>query len=972
MRRMQIKMGKYAIKSTNTGNNQRQKHLLRDSCIDESNDSGLGTDFNSSLPESSSSSCLEESDVDSSSDSVDSGISCRNRRLKAKSRHLLLANANTCNQTVYSPYSMMHIDTSLSMSLNNKMHIHKTNSDAHNHLHGHNEPPTKRRKLLPAIVSHDEKPRRSTVHHFPSTSSDTSGVLTEAPLCVNSSARGTYDEPVLLDLPRDSVMLKGSPEYLSRNGEHIAALLSPNSHTLSRKRSTKKPSLHQPFPPVSKDGKVELRILIQPEEQHRARYMTEGSRGSIKDEKGTGFPTIKLTGYNQPAVLQIFIGCDQGKVQPHLFYQACKVTGKNCTPCVERVVDGTCVIEIQLDPTNEMTVSCDCIGILKERNVDVEQRLPYFGMSRCKKRSTKCRMVFRVNMPLANGNYETLQITSSPILCTQSPGLPEICKKSLTECPAKGGVDLFIIGKNFQKDARITFTQFAKEQGHSLSRGNIVWEESVEPEKEFMHQSHLVCCVPPYCDQEIENPVKLVLSVSSGGKSSEPHIFTYNPNKKVHKENYENLSYDIQSRIHSVPVEIKQEWNGDTSPENASNRLPEIMGDVSSLIQPVSGNSIENSNDHSTPASLIGLNMPELQRIVDATTVNSLMNQCSTLLNNIPLQSVEEQPQSFTLVSHNEQPKVDTSAVNSLVMNQCSSLLNDMPMPPVEERSSSFSLVSHKEQSKVSEDVHHDDLICGINQLASAYVNDQQQTLHNNETARMMVELQCSSTSNLNTLGQQPTFVQENCFSSNCNAIKSEIMTMNGSYCTTNSSEGLFVSSPSSATTPMCSATLDLNNDSNGLYNGGSSDMNSKSLNNYLMTTEAGQTVTNSVADISLSNMNVVEYGPIPNPTLMLPNNKLSSIMGSCPNIAMAVATAAATESQMLAASVPPQEARMVEEQNSHPVLIKSEKIDVMSTDSSSDSVDDTSMPFTLTTMSDNDLLKMINTNDFQRNFSIC
>lgn len=55
-------------------------------------------------------------------------------------------------------------------------------------------------------------------------------------------------------------------------------------------------------------------------------------------------------------VLQVFIGCDQGKVQPHLFYQACKVTGKNCTPCSERVIDGTCVIEINMAPESEMTV----------------------------------------------------------------------------------------------------------------------------------------------------------------------------------------------------------------------------------------------------------------------------------------------------------------------------------------------------------------------------------------------------------------------------------------------------------------------------------------------------------------------------------------------------------------------------------------------------------------------------------------
>lgn len=51
-------------------------------------------------------------------------------------------------------------------------------------------------------------------------------------------------------------------------------------------------SLSTQFPQRS-DGK-ELKILIQPETQHRARYLTEGSRGSVKDRTQQGFPTIKV------------------------------------------------------------------------------------------------------------------------------------------------------------------------------------------------------------------------------------------------------------------------------------------------------------------------------------------------------------------------------------------------------------------------------------------------------------------------------------------------------------------------------------------------------------------------------------------------------------------------------------------------------------------------------------------------------
>lgn len=39
----------------------------------------------------------------------------------------------------------------------------------------------------------------------------------------------------------------------------------------------------------------------------------------------------------------------------------------------------------------------------------------------------------------------------------QPPGVPEICKKSLVSCPASGGLELYILGKNFLKDTRVTF-----------------------------------------------------------------------------------------------------------------------------------------------------------------------------------------------------------------------------------------------------------------------------------------------------------------------------------------------------------------------------------------------------------------------------------------------------------------------------------------------------------------------------------
>lgn len=95
------------------------------------------------------------------------------------------------------------------------------------------------------------------------------------------------------------------------------------------------------------------------------RYQTEGSRGAVKDRNGNSFPIIKLVGYDKPATLQVFIGTDQGRVAPHMFYQACRVFGKNSTPCTEVKEDGTVLIDIEFDPQKNWHVTCDCVGILK-------------------------------------------------------------------------------------------------------------------------------------------------------------------------------------------------------------------------------------------------------------------------------------------------------------------------------------------------------------------------------------------------------------------------------------------------------------------------------------------------------------------------------------------------------------------------------------------------------------------------------
>ena len=58
-------------------------------------------------------------------------------------------------------------------------------------------------------------------------------------------------------------------------------------------KKLKEPALNLSYP--SKAGKRELQILAQPEEQHRARYLTEGSRGAIKDRTQNGFPVVRVS-----------------------------------------------------------------------------------------------------------------------------------------------------------------------------------------------------------------------------------------------------------------------------------------------------------------------------------------------------------------------------------------------------------------------------------------------------------------------------------------------------------------------------------------------------------------------------------------------------------------------------------------------------------------------------------------------------
>lgn len=293
-------------------------------------------------------------------------------------------------------------------------------------------------------------------------------------------------------------------------------------------------------------------------------------------------------------------------MSPHIFYQACKVSGKNSTPCYETKTEGTMVIEIELKPENDMTVICDCVGILKERNVDVEHRLGRnhslaASVTRNKKKSTKCRMIFRTKVTDESDFSETLQICSNTITCTQPPGVPEICKKSLDSCSIVGGRELFLIGKNFLKDTKVTFVRF-DESRHSKK----LWEETVQPDKEYLQQTHLICVVPSYPNGDsINEPVHVQIFVTSSNKKSEAHNFCYMPLKKSRSMPQSPVSSDTsmfssspdsKSSSQQLQNVLSIGWN-----ESADNMMPPP------LIMPRKASFSKNLPDTSPPEPTITL-----------------------------------------------------------------------------------------------------------------------------------------------------------------------------------------------------------------------------------------------------------------------------------------------------------------------------------------------------------------------------
>lgn len=293
-------------------------------------------------------------------------------------------------------------------------------------------------------------------------------------------------------------------------------------------RSNALPPLDWPLP--TQFDQYELRIEVQPRPHHRAHYETEGSRGAVKAAP-TGHPVVKLCGYSErkPLSLQVFVGtADDRSIRPHPFYQIHRVTGKMVgTASHESVQAGTKVLDIPLNPENNMTALIDCAGILKLRNSDIELRK---GETDVGRKNTRVRLVFRTHLPLAPpvappGRVLALQVASLPIECSQRSAqeLPVIESVSLTSCSVEGGEELLLSGTNFLPISRVLFMERGTD-------GKLQWEEEAHVDRDNSNECLLCVRVPAYSDLSVSRPVSVSLYVSNGKrKRSSTHCFKYLP-----------------------------------------------------------------------------------------------------------------------------------------------------------------------------------------------------------------------------------------------------------------------------------------------------------------------------------------------------------------------------------------------------------------------------------------------------------
>ncbi|XP_005807618.2 nuclear factor of activated T-cells, cytoplasmic 2 [Xiphophorus maculatus] len=328
----------------------------------------------------------------------------------------------------------------------------------------------------------------------------------------------------------------------------------PTTCTFSGLSVAPLPSLEWSLP--SQSGQYELLIQQQPRSHHRAHYETEGSRGAVKTPNG-GHPEVQLRGYQgtSPLGLQVFIGtADEKLLKPHAFYQVHRITGKTVTtPSLERIISGTKVLEILLEPKSHMRVVIDCVGILKLRNADIELRN---GETDIGRKNTRVRLVFRVHIREPGGHFVSLQVASNPIECSQRSAqeFPAVERQDLDRCSVLGGQQMVLTGQNFTSDSKVIFSEKTQD-------GQQIWEVEATVDRDKTQANMLFVEVPPYRDRNICQPAKVNFYVINGKKKrSQPQHFIYTPViaiKAEPRDDYPLDSYNYSDNHHLSAISMK-------------------------------------------------------------------------------------------------------------------------------------------------------------------------------------------------------------------------------------------------------------------------------------------------------------------------------------------------------------------------------------------------------------------------------
>ncbi|XP_053175400.1 LOW QUALITY PROTEIN: nuclear factor of activated T-cells, cytoplasmic 3 [Scomber japonicus] len=356
----------------------------------------------------------------------------------------------------------------------------------------------------------------------------------------------------------------GAEEAREQDGLAELFLQVPSHFSWNKPKPGNPPLFRNSSPPPldcllpSRFDQYELKLEVQPKSYHRAHYETEGSRGSIKALTG-GHPLIKLSGYSeQPVSMLLFIGtADDRYLRPHCFYQVHRVTGKTVTTsCQEKIIEGTKVLEIPLQPENNMSASIDCAGILKLRNADIEMKK---GETDIGRKNTRVRVVFRVALPQQGGRTLWLQTVSVPVECSQRSGqeLPHVDSFSPTSCCVDGGDELLITGSNICPQSKVVFMEKGQD-------GRSLWEVDARVLPEKSSGSSIVVEIPPY-NKKTTSPVQVQFYVSNGKRRrSLTHTFTYLPGDRRH------LLGGTVAGVVAGATQVKQErWEPDHISHNA-------------------------------------------------------------------------------------------------------------------------------------------------------------------------------------------------------------------------------------------------------------------------------------------------------------------------------------------------------------------------------------------------------------------